>query len=189
VQDAVKDKEVRADYDDRHITVYQAYSPAIALPALHAGTFVPPFKPDRMTWVKPSFLWMMYRCGWGEKEGQEHVLAISITRTGFETALRSAVLSHDRTVRKPEVRVQWDPERDLHLNPLDHRSLQLGLGGGSSVRYVREWITGIADVTALAREVHGLVRAGLLEKAKALLPAERPYPLPTDIAKHLGATM
>ncbi len=22
------------------------------------------FRPDRMTWIKPGFLWMMYRCGW-----------------------------------------------------------------------------------------------------------------------------
>jgi len=184
----VKNKEVRADYDDRHITVYQAYSPSIALPALAAGRFVPPFKPDRMTWVKPSFLWMMYRCGWGLKKGQEHVLAVSITRSGFESALRDAVLSHDKTSTKPEVRVQWDPERDLHHNALDHRSLQLGLAGATSVRYVQEWITGITDVTPLAREVHALVRAGSPAEATALLPLERPYPLPADVAEHLGAT-
>lgn len=184
----VKHKEVRADYDDRHITVYQAYSPAIALQALEAGTFVPPFKPDRMTWVKPSFLWMMYRCGWGLKEGQEHVLAVRVTRSGFESALRDAVLSHDRSVRKPEVRVQWDPERDLHHNALDHRSLQLGLAGATSTRYVAEWITGLTDVTPLAREVHALVRAGSLDEATALLPVERPYPLPEDVREHLGAS-
>jgi hypothetical protein len=183
----VKTKEVRADYDDRHITVYQAYSPAIAVPALAAGTFVPPFRAGRMTWVKPSFLWMMYRCGWGLKEGQERVLAVRITRTGFETALRSAVLSNDRTVDKPSVRVQWDPERDLHLRALDHRSLQLGLAGAASSSYVDEWITGLTDVTALAHEVHALVRAGSLEAATALLPVERPYPLPDDIAASLGA--
>lgn len=33
--------------------------------------FVSPFKVDRLTWIKPSFLWMMYRCGWVQKEGQE----------------------------------------------------------------------------------------------------------------------
>ncbi|WP_458785448.1 DUF4291 family protein [Vallitalea sediminicola] len=25
------------------------------------------FKLNRMTWVKPSFLWMMYRSGWAKK--------------------------------------------------------------------------------------------------------------------------
>src|SRR5215831_13463338 len=74
-------------YDDRTITVYQAYSPAIAAPAVAAGRFVPPFSRDRMTWIKPSFLWMMYRSGWATKVGQERVLAITIDREGFEWAL------------------------------------------------------------------------------------------------------
>jgi hypothetical protein len=39
------------------------------------GTFVsPPFKRDRMTWIKPSFLRMMYRAGSGFKdEGQRRI--------------------------------------------------------------------------------------------------------------------
>jgi hypothetical protein len=45
---------------------------------------VSPFKFDRMTWVKPSFLWMMYRSDWATKPDQERVLAVSITRDGFE---------------------------------------------------------------------------------------------------------
>ncbi|WP_141653813.1 DUF4291 family protein, partial [Erwinia billingiae] len=33
------------------------------------GTFAsPPFSMTRMTWIKPSFLWMMYRSGWGMKD-------------------------------------------------------------------------------------------------------------------------
>jgi Domain of unknown function (DUF4291) len=59
-----------------------------------AGRFVPPFKRDRMTWIKPSFLWMMYRCDWATKPGQERVLAVKITRAGFEWALAHACLSH-----------------------------------------------------------------------------------------------
>lgn len=27
------------------------------------------------------------------------------------------------------VRIQWDPERDLHFNPLAQRSIQIGLSG------------------------------------------------------------
>lgn len=47
-----------------------------------------------MTWIKPSFLWMMYRCGWGTKEGQETVLAVDISRRGFDWALKHSCLSH-----------------------------------------------------------------------------------------------
>jgi len=46
-----------------------------------------------MTWIKPSFLWMMYRSGWATKPGQEHILATQITRDGFEWALHRHVSS------------------------------------------------------------------------------------------------
>jgi hypothetical protein len=85
---------VRAAYTDQTITVYQAYAPPIADAAVRAGTFVPPFSRDRMTWIKPSFGWMMHRSGWADKPGQEHVLAIEITRAGFEWALAHSCLSH-----------------------------------------------------------------------------------------------
>ncbi|MGM1059833.1 DUF4291 domain-containing protein [Saccharothrix sp. Mg75] len=168
-------RQIRADYDDRHVTVYQAYSPAVARPALAAGRFVPPFRPGRMTWVKPSFLWMMYRSGWATKPDQERVLAIRITRSGFDWALGRAVPSDAGIGSKPDVRVQWDPERGLHLEALPHRSLQLGLAGEASRRYVEEWTASITDVTPLAHEVHALVGAGDLDAARALLPVERPY--------------
>src|SRR4051812_5401301 len=79
----VPTRQVRAVWTAETITVYQAYPVEIAGPAVAAGRFVPPFKPDRMTWIKPSFLWMMYRCGWATKAGQERVLAVELTRTGF----------------------------------------------------------------------------------------------------------
>ena len=63
-------KEIRADYDRETIVVYQAYRPEIADPAVEAQRFVPPFSFGRMTWIKPSFLWMMERCGRARKPGQ-----------------------------------------------------------------------------------------------------------------------
>ena len=85
---------VRARHTADTVTVYQAYRPEIGGPAARHGRFPAAWKRDRMTWIKPSFLWMMYRCGWGTKEGQETVLAVEITREGFEWALRHACLSH-----------------------------------------------------------------------------------------------
>ena len=74
--------QIRAAYTGTAVTVYQAYPPEIADAALRAGRFVPPFKRERMTWIKPSFRWMMYRCGWALKPGQERVLAVDISRAG-----------------------------------------------------------------------------------------------------------
>ncbi|GAA4003475.1 DUF4291 domain-containing protein [Allokutzneria multivorans] len=180
--------EIRAAHTPSTITVYQAYSPLIGLPAARDGRFPEVWKRDRMTWIKPSFLWMMYRCGWASKEGQEVVLAVEITRDGFDWALANACLSHyqhglhesradwQRQLRRSHARVQWDPERDLGLNPLPHRALQLGLGGEAAQRYADEWIVSITDVTGLARRVHGLVREGSHDAARELLPVEEPYP-------------
>jgi hypothetical protein len=193
-------RQIRAHFTAGTVTVYQAYPPEIALPAAAAGRFVPPFNRDRMTWIKPSFLWMMYRCGWASKPGQEHVLAVDITRTGFEWALAHACLSHfDRDVypdrqaweerlRVSPVRVQWDPERSLNLGPLPHRSLQVGLSGAAAHRYVDEWTVGITDVTARAHHVRNLVRHGDEDAAAAALPDERPYPLPAGLGALIGAS-
>ncbi|MGW1769398.1 DUF4291 domain-containing protein [Streptomyces sp. NPDC002073] len=179
--------QIRAAHTDTTVTVYQAYAPHLGLPAAHNHRFPPAWKRDRMTWIKPSFLWMMYRCGWGTKPDQEIVLAVEITRAGFDHAVRNACLSHyapgvhadhaawQRELRATEARIQWDPERDLHLDPLPHRSLQLGLSGTLSRAYADAWTVAIRDVTPLAHEIHALVRAGDDQAARALLPAERPY--------------
>ncbi|KOG65286.1 DUF4291 domain-containing protein [Streptomyces varsoviensis] len=189
--------QIRAAHTDSTVTVYQAYAPEIGLPAAREGRFPAAWKRDRMTWIKPSFLWMMYRCGWGTKESQETVVAVEITREGFEWALEHACLSHyerglhadraawQRQLRRAPARVQWDPERDLRLQPLPHRSLQLGLAGEAARRYADEWTVAITDVTPLARTVHERVRAGELEAARELLPRERPYPVRDGALAHL----
>ncbi|WP_338494459.1 DUF4291 domain-containing protein [Streptomyces sp. SJL17-4] len=188
---------IRALHTDRTVTVYQAYRPEIGLPAAREGRFPATWKRDRMTWIKPSFLWMMYRSGWGTKEGQETVLAVEITREGFEWALRNACLSHyergfhpdqaawKRQLRQAPARVQWDPERDPHLQALPYRSLQLGLSGEASRRYADEWTVSVRDVTPLAHRIHGLVRSGDLAAARLLLPREEPYPEPAGLLDHL----
>ena len=153
-----------------------------------------------MTWIKPSFLWMMYRSSWGSAVGQERVLAIRIRHAGFEWALAHSVLSgYDdrvhasrdqwkREIRRSPVRIQWDPERDLGLQPMPDRSLQVGLRGGAVHRYLDEWIAGIDDVTDLAHTVHELARERAGEQAARLLPAERPYPLSSSLASRIGAS-
>ncbi|MCF4140084.1 DUF4291 domain-containing protein [Streptomyces sp. Tue 6430] len=186
-------RRIRAVHTESTVTVYQAYPPEIGVPAARDGRFPAAWKRDRMTWIKPSFLWMMYRCGWGAKAGQETVLAVDITRDGFEWALRHACLSSyvrevhadhatwQRRLKRAPTRVQWDPERDLHLQPLPYRSLQLGLAGEAARRYADEWTVAVRDVTPLAREIRGHVTGGDLDAAARLLPPERPYPAPDGL--------
>lgn len=188
-------RAIRAVFDADTIVVYQAYRREIALAALAAQRFVPPFSLGRMTWIKPSFLWMMERCGWASKPGQEHVLAVHLRRDAFEAALRLAVLTHPEggdgerwreELETSPVRVQWDPERSLRGGKLEHRSLQVGLGRGVIESYASEWIVRLEEVTELAHRIQRLREAGEWERARALLPNEREYPTPEEIKRRLG---
>lgn len=193
-------RQIRAVYTKDTIRVYQAYSDQIADAALMHGTFIsPPFKTERMTWIKPSFLWMMYRSGWAKKDNnQSRILAVDITRSGFEWALRHSLLSHKaKNYSNKEkwqeikhitpVRIQWDPERDLYLQPLEYRTIQIGLSNEAVDRYLNEWIQNIIDITDLAEEIHSLRTNNQINKATALLPNEVAYPTPSELNNHIGA--
>jgi len=190
--------EIRADYDTQSIIVYQAYQKAIALPAVQNNRFVVPFSLNRMTWIKPSFLWMMSRSGWASKSGQEMILAIRITRQGWEEALAHAVLtSYDSHVyqdhdiwnaqfKQAPVYVQWDPEKTLRGKSLPAKSIQVGLSRHIIEQYVNEWTLEIRDITPLVRKIHRLLEEGQEAKAKEFLPKERVYPLNQTLAERLG---
>lgn len=191
----MKERIVRATYDNDTITVYQAFNKHIAQLAVEHQTFIsPPFKMERMTWIKPSFLWMMYRSGWATKENQESILAIKIKRSGFEWALQNSCLSHfDNTLhssydiwkealKNSPVRIQWDPEKDIFLQPVDYRSIQIGLSGVAVEKYVIDWIVQVDDITENCKKLQQLINEEKLNQAKDLLPQERFYPLPENIA-------
>jgi hypothetical protein len=194
-------REIRALYNDTTITIYQAYNNEIAQLAVEHKTFIsPPFKKDRMTWIKPSFLWMMYRSGWATKENQECILAIKIKREGFAWVLENSCLAHyDHTIhsstktwqdalKRSPVRIQWDPEKDIFLQPLPYRSIQIGLSGIAVEKYISEWITDIEDITAQCKNIHQLITNGKTDIAKELLPAENFYSVPNNIASKIDAT-
>jgi Domain of unknown function (DUF4291) len=190
--------EIRADYDQSTIIVYQAYRYEIALPALKANKFVAPFSFNRMTWIKPSFLWLMERSNWGRKSGQEYILGVRISRDGWEEALSKAVLTspNESVYRNHEewshqlddalVLVQWDPERSLRGAKLDYYSIQVGLSRQIIKKYVDEWTIEIRDYTPKVRKMYELLHSGQVEKAKRHLPKERIYPVDEKIAKRIG---
>jgi hypothetical protein len=191
---SLPERQIRAAWDTKTITVYQAFNHAIADVAVKTQTFGPPFKKERMTWIKPSFLWMMYRSGWATKDqNQNRILSVKITREGFEWALKHACLSHfdssvypshdawqDALAQSP-VRIQWDPEKDLYLNDLPHRAIQIGLSGIAVDKYINEWIVSIGDITEYCTHIHTLLQEGKMEDAARLLPQENPYVLSDEL--------
>lgn len=179
-------RQVRATFDARTITLYQAFCPGIADAAVAAQRFVAPFSLERMTWVKPSFLWMMERCGWATKPNQERVLAVQLPRERFDALLAQAVPTTFEpgfgdvdawraALVRSAVRVQWDPERGLRGEKLAHRALQLGIGRPLAAEYATAWVSRITDVTPLVKRLAALRREGAWQRAARLLPAERRY--------------
>jgi hypothetical protein len=193
-------REIRADFDRTTIVVYQAYNDAIAAAAVAAQRFVSPFSFSRMTWIKPSFLWLMERSGWGTKSNQERILAVRITRAGWDRALSLAVLTaFDPAIHRSmdawreqfdqaAVHVQWDPERSIHGKKLEHRAIQVGLSRTIVEEYVSNWVQEINDLTPLVGKLRQLRRQGSYSAARRLLPAERIYSTEPATARRLGLT-
>lgn len=177
-------RHILAQYDDSTIVVYQAYRPTIGHFAARNGYFGGKFSLSRMSWIKPNFLWMMYRNGWGCKEGQEVTLAVRIQRSAFDEILRQAVPSTywqhlyaseaewKRAVEQSSVRVQWDPDHDPSGRPLERRAVQLGLRGSVLARYAREWIVEIEDISDFVAEQREFAHG---DYARLVVPRERVY--------------
>jgi Domain of unknown function (DUF4291) len=155
---------ILAQYDEDSIVVYQAYRPSIGNFVAQHGYFGGDFSLTRMTWIKPNFLWMMYRSGWGTKEGQEVTLAIRIQRSAFDAILAQAVHSTyipeiyenqeawTRAVKTSDVRLQWDPDHNPSGGKLERRAIQLGVQGQVARKYSREWIISIEDISEFVSE-------------------------------------
>ena len=178
--------------------MYQAYGDRIANPAVAAGRFVPPFSFGRMTWIKPSFLWLMARSNWGRKSEQTRILAVRIRRSGWDAALAEAVLTGyepgahagrgqwERDFREAPVHVQWDPERSLRGAKLEHRSIQVGVSRHRIDAFVDDWLVSLEDLTPRVRKMRTLLDAGKADKARRHLPPERVYPVEPATAARLG---
>jgi hypothetical protein len=184
-------RHILAQYDDDTVVVYQAYRPAIGRFAAVHGYFGGDFSFGRMTWIKPNFLWMMFRSGWGTKQDQEVILAVWLKRSGFDALLKDAVHSTfvpdlygseaewKSAVADSSVRLQWDPDHDPSGSKVERRAIQLGLRGDLLARYAREWIVQIEDVSAFVAAQH--MHATRSSCDRLLIPREEVYPV-EDVA-------
>ena len=181
-------RHILAQFDEDSVVVYQAYRPEIGHFAAKHGYLGGAFSLNRMSWIKPNFLWMMYRCGWGLIPNQEVVLAVRLKRSAFDTVLAQAVhsayksriyASHEEwsvLVASSDVRLQWDPDHDPAGAPLARRAIQLGLRGAVLARYAREWLLDVEDISEFVRQQHRF--AGLPSAYERLeMPREAVYPV------------
>lgn len=173
-----------AQYDAEKIIVYQSYRKAIGKFAVKNQYFGGPFSLERMTWIKPNFLWMMYRNGWGTKEGQEYVLAIHLKMDAFRKYLENAVYSsyNDRLgisreewqdrVKTSSSRLQWDPDHDPFGAKQERRAIQIGLRNDLIKSFAREDLILIEDISEFVKEQHQFVLNDTLDQL--MLPEEKP---------------
>ena len=196
VEDIPKpERAIIADYDDEGVFVYQAFEPSIVEAALEKGTFGRGFNLERMTWIKPSFGWMLYRSNYAMAHRQEAILKIELPHEAFLAILRQAVpTAFDRRLHATEdewrsalkhtdVRYQWDPDRDWRLRKLSRRAIQLGLQGAVVKDYVGS-IIGLEDGTALAHTCRQASAEGADRPSS--YPLEREYPVPEDVRRGMG---
>jgi hypothetical protein len=179
-------QHILAHYDESSIIVYQAYRPSIGRFAISHGRLGGPgFNFSRMSWIKPNFLWMMYRSGWGTKEGQEITLALRIRRAFFDSIVEQAVPSAYQpeypggreawtaAMNMSEVRLQWDPDHSPSGTRQARRAIQLGLRGQVLEAFAGSELIEVIDVSDFVR----LQRAYVVESQISALriPIERVY--------------
>ncbi len=180
-------RHILAQFDETSIVVYQAYHPSIGRFAARHGYFGGGFSLERMSWIKPGFLWMMYRSQWSSLPKQEVVLAVRIYRSAFDEILAQAIHSSYKeevyrststwkeALEASSVRLQWDPDHDPNGNKVERRAIQLGLRGDVLARYSKEWIINIEDISAFAHEQYEHVREN--DYASLITPLEMVYPV------------
>jgi hypothetical protein len=188
-------KHILAQYNEKSIIVYQSFKPSIAKHAVENKCFIgcKDFSPNRCTWIKTNFLWMMYRCGWNTKLNQERTLAIELKIEFFEEILKNSVHSHfndkvykDKQVHsialgKADVVMQWDPDHHPKGNKMQRRAIQLGLKGDILKEYVSgKSIISIQDITEFVEEQRKLLE----DEDKLLVMKEEVYnPLNSFVLK------
>uniref|UniRef100_A0A7S0UIY9 DUF4291 domain-containing protein n=1 Tax=Pseudo-nitzschia delicatissima TaxID=44447 RepID=A0A7S0UIY9_9STRA len=197
-----------ADWDEEGVYFYQAYCDEIADYAIAQQRLGSKrWNSKRMTWIKPSFGWMLYRCGYGKKPGQDRVLRIKLSHSTVAHILSNCNLAHsgydDSSTKSRCGKVQWDPERDLYIPTVNKgrleprklprtRAIQIGMRGTLSEFYVSNLIS-VEDVTYLAHKVYNVHNGMRNNRAKGAkmqafqdvrLQTERPY-FPSCDMRHL----
>ncbi|KAL9652276.1 hypothetical protein ABK040_011936 [Willaertia magna] len=203
--------------DKEYVVVYQAYKKAIADHAVKNQTFenCSEFDMKRMTWIKPNYLWMMYRSEFATAKNQERILALYIEKEFFVKEILSegicsiyypelesyygdqaAWKKHINNQRsrmdktdeeKTAVRVQWDPYHTPAGGKFNGGLTRaIQLGlKGSVVKKLMSNLLAIEDITEYVKEQHEYFK----ENKDIIIPVERYWKMEVDeISKRLGIT-
>jgi len=191
-------RHILAQTTDNLIVVYQAFSMTTAKYAVtHQKLGGTAYSFNRMSWIKPNFLWMMYRSGWAQKDNQQRILAFWIKKNFFDELLSQSVVSSfdasfyedqnswREAIANSHVRLQWDPDHDPYGAPLTRRALQLGLRGPVLQTFACESIEYVEDITPFVHEQFVNIQEETLDTL--IVPHERVYTTgDSEISKRIG---
>ncbi len=178
-------RHILAHHDAETIVVYQAFRPSVRDYVIEHGAFGGDFSYARMSWIKPNFLWMMYRSGWGSKDNQEATLGLRLRRQFFDHILALAVASSfeqsdcathaewKTALENSDVRLQWDPDHGPDGRPLARRAIQLGLRGDVLADYGKRKLVEVIDLTAFVAAQREYALRGEVQHLR--LPSESVY--------------
>lgn len=191
-------KLIYADYDEEGVYVYQAFKPKIVKVAVELGTFGKGFGLDRITWIKPSFCWLLRRSKYGTKNRMQAIARIKLSHEAFLEILNQSIETHwneslfskeddwTKKINKSDVIHQWDPERDLIGKRLDRQAIQIGIRGQVIKKYVSDFIIGVEDVSDLAHAI------GKVAKSRSnnfpAIPIEKEYKVSEGLFLKLGCS-
>lgn len=191
-------RHILAQQTDDKILVYQAYRHSIADYAVANQKFGGnDYSYNRMSWIKPNFLWMMYRCGWAIKPGQERVLGIWIKKSDFDLILANSAFTsfHEdiygtrenwkESLEASPIRLQWDPDHDPSGEKEVRKAIQLGIKGDLLKQFGREMICSIIDVTEFVISQRPYI--DIPNRTNLLVPDESIYiPEDEELQKRIG---
>lgn len=176
----------RAQYSQDYVIIYQAYKDEIADYALeHQKLGGDSFSFLRMLWIKPSFSWMMFRSGWAQKDNQKRILAVFLQRKFFDHLIKSAIptmfdpkrfsdkTSWRKALKRSDVIVQMDTDKNYYSYPVSTRAIQLGLRRRELREFALEKILKIEDITEYVLEQHKHLRNKRFDLIK--FPLETKY--------------
>jgi len=181
-----KGHHILAHQTEDSLVVYQAFNPKIAKYAVENQVFGGEhYRYTRMSWIKPNYLWMMYRCGWCEKKEQTQVLAIWIKKESFDVILENAAYSSFKKrvyeteenwrndLAEKKVRLQWDPDHNPLGEKEERRAIQLGMKDEILEQFGKEMILKIENITPFVKEQKRLLDKGRMDELQ--IPQERIY--------------
>jgi hypothetical protein len=157
-------RHVLATFGDDTVVVWQAHGHAVADWALEHGRFGGEgWKLDRVTRMRTSLPSLLERCEWGQRPGRERVLAVHLTRAGFDAMLHQAVhaeyepavyptrRSWHLATRYALVSVAWFPDLDARGRGLQRQTMRIGLRGLALRTWSEQWVVGVEDWTDTVR--------------------------------------